>query len=641
MEKAKFSTGERPVVLIKWYTKELVYPEGVNVYRKREGALDWVKLNERPVIRKQNISSAVLAADPDMEAFTNIIQSATPQELQQDMAFLNVLIKSFQSNAFADFMGIYFEDSTVVSGTRYEYKVNRIRNSREILIGISSLIEAESYSPAAPITGIEVFQTEKKLSINWNHEEERFYAVNIYRKSSTETMAIKLNQNPLMITQSPDSLGNLSYAKPMFSEDRNLEEGKSYTYQLTGVGFFENETALSDPVEAKFEDITPPPAPQNLTGKADSMNVYLKWENVNVDDLKGMNVYRSTKSDGPYEVINSSILNFESPFYHDSLKIPGPYYYFIAATDEVGNEGHSNLIFVEVQDVMPPAPPQQLAIKTDTGRISLTWRMGSEPDLSGYYIYRTVDRSQKRNYILLNAEPLKADHFEQDLPKNVKNEFFYYIIAVDTSYNRSKPSDYVSGAMPDILAPEKPFIKTVSYQEDNIVIEWIPNVDSDLAGYHLYRADTSKTFSRININLISGEAYRYTDRDNTGNTDYFYHLVALDSTGNVSYPSKEVYARRTVKQLDPQGQIALKIKHSKRKKHNQLIWNYPIDTPVQGYVVFRGTQENRLKPITGLIKNKNFIDKKDKGEAVEEQYYQVRAYIGNVVIYSTIVKQKL
>jgi hypothetical protein len=444
-----------------------------------------------------------------------------------------------------------------------------------------------------------------------------------------------------MLSQVTDSAGNVGYPKPMFSEDRNLKENESYTYQLAGVGFFNNETQLSDPVKIKFTDVTPPPAPKNFEAKADSMKVHLKWQNVLVPDLQGMNIHRSVKSDGPYEIVNKKILSNQTTTYHDTVSIPGPYYYFVSSNDTTGNQGHSDLMFVEVQDVFPPLPPEELKIEADTGKITLSWKMGAEADLGGYYIYRTVDQNQKTNYVLLNARPLKADHFSQELPKNVKNELFYYLVAVDTSYNRSKSSAPVSGRMPDILAPEKPFIKNISVENENIVVEWIRNVDQDLVGYHIYRADTSKRFERVNINLLGRETFRFTDRDNATNTDYFYYLVALDSAGNISKPSKEKYARRVVKEDSFAGPIELKIRHSKRRKQNQLTWKYDVRAvALMGYVVYRGEDEKRLTPISGLIKDKTFVDK-NMTKDTKLQFYQVRAYQGEKVVYSSVIKQSL
>lgn len=643
VENANYSTSERPAVLLKWYSKELVYDEGVNLYRKQESSLNWEKMNANPIVRKLNVDPAVLKADPDLDVFVNLLKSASTKQLQEDIILFNLLLKSFQSNIFADIMGIYFEDTHVQSGERYEYKINRIKKGKEYLVGVSPLFEAGKYNPSPPIEDIKIVQKGKAVNLNWKHEEGRFYAVNVYRKSSTDSVMAKLNKKPLVLSQVTDSLGKSAYPKPMFLENLNLKEGQLYTYQLAGVGFFSNETQWSKPVEVFFKDVTSPPAPKDLEGKADSMKVHLRWKNILAEDLQGMNIYRSRKSEGPFEIITTSPLGIAIANYTDSLHLAGPYYYFIASIDKAKNEAHSNFVFVEVQDVIPPAQPEQVAIKMDTGRIRLSWKMNEEEDLAGYYLYRTVDKNQKKNYILLNAEPLRDNHYEQTLPKNVKNQFFYYVVAVDTSYNRSKPSQYVSGRMPDMLPPEKPFVKAVTYTADNIVLEWLANVDTDLAGYNIYRADTAKTFVRINVNILGRETFKYTDRDNEPNFDYFYYLEAVDSAGNISLHSKEVFARRVAKELQNESTLNLKIKYNKKRKQNLLSWEQSSSTPMLGFVVYRGELQNRLQPISGLIQLKNFVDKKDNKNKIDvrEHYYQVRAYVGNRVIYSPILKQKL
>ncbi len=633
----KQSTAENPIIQVKWYSDDLIYKEGVNVYRREQGTLSWQKLNTSLITKKKSVPPVGLSGDPDMADFAEIINTASPEELKDEMVVFNILVKSFQSNVFSDFMGIYFRDITATNGVTYEYKVAKLKSGREIAIGVSAPIMAERYKPTPPITNIEITQEGKRVNLNWNHEIERYYAFNIYRRASTESVATKLNTQPIVLTEVTDSAGNVGYAKPMFAENLRLKEGEIYYYQLAGVGFFENETALSEPVKLEFKDVTPPPAPVNLEAKADSMKVYLKWGNVPAEDLKELRIYRSSKSDGPYNVISNGTLPISSTAMRDSVTIPGPYYYFVASVDQAGNEGHSNLMFVEVQDVMPPAKPLGLELKSDTGKISLTWRKGTESDLAGYYIYRTVDGNNKKNYVLLNAEPLNADRFEQKLPKNVKNEFFYFIVAVDTSYNRSIKSDFVSGKMPDILAPEKPFIKDISYGDGDVVVEWIRNVDPDLAGYHLYRSDTAKNFSRVNINMLGRETFRYTDRSTEPNTDYYYYLVASDSAGNTSVPSKQVYARRVADEVVPEGNISLKIRSNKRKKKSALTWEHKnLNTSISGYVVFRGENEQDLKPITGLIQTKNYTDTTTDNNPA--YFYQVRAYAGNTVFRSSVVR---
>ena len=84
VENAKHSTAENPAVLIKFYSKDLLYDKGVNIYRKQESTLSWIKINRSPVIKKDNLPAALLISDPDLEVFEEIIKSSSTQELQQD-----------------------------------------------------------------------------------------------------------------------------------------------------------------------------------------------------------------------------------------------------------------------------------------------------------------------------------------------------------------------------------------------------------------------------------------------------------------------------------------------------------------------------------------------------------------------------
>ena len=297
----------------------------------------------------------------------------------------------------------------------------------------------------------------------------------------------------------------------------------------------------------------------------------------------------------------------------------------MASHDRTGNEGDSRLVFTEVADVMPPAVPQDLRIDSDTALLRLDWKANTEADLQGYMIYRTVDSDQKKNYVLLNADPIKNNFFEQILPKNVKSTFYYKIIAIDTSYNRSHYSNIVSGVIPDVVAPEQPVIKFIGYENSNIKINWIPNVDLDLLGYHVYRIDTAETkeFTKLNVNVLEGHVEAYIDRNAKPNTPYQYYLEAVDSVGNRSLPSDIVHGY-LIGESEPIQIENVRIKYNKRKKSNTIQWSVDETAGILGFVLFRGTSESNLKPITGITKGVLYVDKGVRPE--DEFFYQVKAY---------------
>ena len=629
---------ESPTVLLKWYTDSLFYEEGVVIYRKKVSSLTWTKLNAEPLLRNDKIGDSLVARDSIYESFVGIVREATQKQLTESIFIINLLVLSFQDDEFADFLGLYYRDNSVDWGETYEYKIYRISGGREILIGSSRPIEVKPFEKEPPVDSFTVFQKEKDLFLDWRFEPERFYAINIYRTASDSLVEKKVNSRPVLLAEAEDSLGNTAYPSPKF-KDVGLREGIEYTYQLEGLGFFGQPLQRTKPITLTLDDVTPPPPPINLEGKADSMKVHLKWENPTAPDVRDIKIFRSPLSDGPFESILSTT---DQNRYDDSLSIPGPYYYYVSSFDHFGNEAPSRTIFVEVQDVIPPSSPKGLAIVADTGKLHLQWRANTEPDLAGYLLYRTVNRNDDKRYVLLNSEPLKENEYHQELPKNVKNEFFYYVVAVDTSYNKSKPSAFATGQMPDVFPPERPFIKTVSYTEEAIVLRWIPNVDQDLRGYRLERLDTlqSQEYSSMHQDLLSTSASEFIDREAKLNTHYFYRLMAYDSVGNKSLPSAPVYAFRKGSETDLAMSIEfqLKSKKKKKKKRTNLTWELTSEpSGFLGFVVYRGISEKALKPLTGLLQDKSFTDKNTSGN---QYYYQIRGFLDDGQVVKSVAKNK-
>jgi hypothetical protein len=78
----------------------------------------------------------------------------------------------------------------------------------------------------------------------------------------------------------------------------------------------------------------------------------------------------------------------------------------------------------------------------------------------------------------------------------------------------------------------------------SIDLSWAPNTDSDLAGYIVYRQQTSSTgaltgpSTRLNSTPVPGPAFR--DQTATSGQRYAYRVTAIDGAGNESAPSADV-----------------------------------------------------------------------------------------------------
>ena len=109
------NTNTEVSVQVKWYSEDILYPEGVHVYRRASGALNWTRLTERPILQKETIDPAEIARDEELEFYVDLVKEQGT-DVEEQILLLNTIIKSFQNEAFADFLGIFYRDNDVVSG---------------------------------------------------------------------------------------------------------------------------------------------------------------------------------------------------------------------------------------------------------------------------------------------------------------------------------------------------------------------------------------------------------------------------------------------------------------------------------------------------------------------------------------------
>ena len=627
VQNSKGTTSEKPIVNIKWYNQQFIYKKGVNVYRREVGGA-WVKLNTTPVIMAQSVSPALLQRDEDLQAFLDMAKELTAAE-EDGFVLLTLFGKSFQSQDYAKLIGIQFDDITAEWGKNYEYRVAKIESTgKETELGISSSLRVGYYAPSAAVQDYKIVLDKDIAKMTWKAEEDRFYGVNIYRNLRTDTSWIRLNPTPVVQSEADGG----PEADVMFADD-SLQQGMILNYKIAGLDFFGEETLLSEKVEVKVGDFTPPLPPRNLAKKVNVLDVTITWEIQQVKDLAGFNVYRSNSSDGPFTKVSDKLVGEADTAFIDHVPQPAFYYYYVAAVDESGNEANSFTIMAEVQDVIPPLPPSNVIAKADTGKVVLTWANNSEADIMGYYVFRAINESKEPKFVLINSEPLREATYTQVLAGNASNKFLFKLVAVDTSYNRSQPSTIVSARLLDVTAPIKPVIKNISVKGDSIIVSWLPNPEADLKGFILSRlkeGDAKPVVIGRDKILSTAKVYEDTV---TAAGKYYYQLQAIDESGNLSELSEVFPVTRSAVFRFTFGEI--KAKYKKRKRAVTLNWS--ASSAPLGYTVFRKSDNDLTwKPVSGLIATQNYDDNSVSKKLIYS--YQIRAYSssGEVAISSSV-----
>ncbi len=604
-KKVLVTNTESGNVIVKWYSKQLWFEHGVNIYRKEVGLSDWNKLNLQPIVKQNKIASSEIQKDSSLLAFVDIIEQ-TPKGKLEGFSLLSCIIKSIQSEVFAKYLGVIYHDNSIVPGEKYVYKVARVIGKTDIEFGVSAEIEAGVFKPGNPPEEIVVEPGNHRASIKWKPDEENYFAVNIYRSSNKESNVKRVNDLPIMLSTYTDEDGKEKYPEYFFKDD-SLNYDYTYYYELTSIDFFGRESSHSEKIEVIIKDKLPPPPPYNLRRKVDKYNVGISWDIAASDDLFGFNVYRSS-NDKDYRKVNKKLLNKTDTTFSETFEKSSYYYYRVAAVDKAGNEALSNKVLLKVEDNTPPARPKNLKAVADTGLITLTWVANNEDDLSGYIIFRKLSKADDNSYVLITPSHHNKNSFTDSLAKNIKNKFTYRIAAVDSAFNVSAFSNIVSAQMPDILPPERPVIINSVSKETGVQIEWLKNVEPDLKGYDIYRISNEDT-TKINARTISPEMNVFSDRFAELGVRYNYMVVAVDNDNNQSYPSKPFPGMVKKNTLDKSLVGKLAIKYKKNKKQAVLSWDIQKQESYKGVIVYRKQDEGTFMPLTGLADITTYTDK--------------------------------
>lgn len=624
-----YRSNPSSAIVVKWFARKVYYKDGFNVYRRVEGEPTWTKLTAQPIKVKTVTPPALAQRDKEIKALLDVVNKTPYNEFQNGVPKVFVLMKAIMSPDFAELLGTIYYDETAQPSTNYQYEVRGVTDTGEETISTTKSITRGVFTKEIPPREIKLTRKVNGIEINWQPEELRYYGVNIYR-SYNGSQWDKLTRQPRNIFKSADKNGNQTYPEIFYFDDK-VSKDTAYQYKFTVIDYFGQESEFSQTIPVAIIDFDAPLPPLDLETAVNVLDITLSWTIQTSEDLVGFKVYRSENADSTMKAIHPGMLPKDQNKLLDKLLKTGGYYYRVAAVDVNGNEGLSQKIFIEVRDVTPPLPPTNVIVKSDTGRVVLTWNRNTEPDLKGYYVYRSLHDGNHRDneFIVVNTVPIIENTYTEILPKNIKSKFVYAVVAEDQSYNRSKMSAVSVVGLPDAKAPASVVIRNIRSDNEKLVIEWLSSPERDVEGYNVFRSTDTLNFRKININIYPATSNRYTDNQVSTNQRYYYYIQTVDSAGNSSAPSNIFTAINT---FAAKGNAPEKValEYVKAKKEIRLSWTLPSVSKIVGAVVFRSQDKINFRPVTGVLKENNFTDREiKKGNTY---YYQVRSYTNTGVV---------
>jgi len=211
--------------------------------------------------------------------------------------------------------------------------------------------------------------------------------------------------------------------------------------------------------------------------------------------------------------------------------------------------GLSNQVLIPVAPTIDP--PDNVTAKIEADGVLIAWT-GPEVPAAPHgltYRYRIARSPAGANAFIgiADVEPA-ADGFYLDKTFAWEAKYDYRITSVTFVHSQAvnmtvEGEDSKSAAVftRDIYPPSDPTGLQAVFssigQKPFVDLSWAPNMESDLAGYNVFRRSGNTEAVKINKQLVSVPSYR--DDSVVPGTTYYYAVSAVDQRGNESQRSAE------------------------------------------------------------------------------------------------------
>ncbi len=458
----------------------------------------------------------------------------------QSFADIHATNDDFSSQyLFYVLMSCYAPELSALSGLQIEIPpelAGDIRIRAEVQ-GSTKYMTEWSYNthelPASvPGPELEAEPGDRQVSFRWNHNANARHIAAYRLFRSSDARNYEALRSPVIYNASSEEgkLGMIGF------RDSLPENYTDYWYKLRGYDVFGYLTDETPTVKITGKDRTPPRMPSHLgINQTSPEHVMITWQHVPEDDFLGFQVIGSTEDLGEYRPLHDELLPADQTYFQYSLSDAFYKYYRIMAIDTAYNASVSDIAYlVEVDTIPPPIPSIVSAVCDTAGIVTLKWEASTAPDIKGYRVFKAFHPSH--GFHPITPVPLRETSFADTLGKRLEKKVYYRIVALDTHYNHSQPSDYSIVSIPDMIPPTAPLIHDGKLNEmGHPEFFWKGSSSSDVASYRVFRLIESDSSLSASFDLApDGRSFSDTGFPELGVKYAVYSVSAIDSSGNVS-----------------------------------------------------------------------------------------------------------
>ncbi|MCO5233721.1 MAG: hypothetical protein M9888_08310 [Chitinophagales bacterium] len=531
-----------------------------------------------------------------------------------------LLASEFSRNA-ALASALRYEDKDIQKGKSYVYRimVNSNNYQHEYEVGVSMVRCVPFEFPKIKIA--EIVSGEKTIDLLWDKivNKEYYSAYNIYRSDDKGQTWKKRNDLPTSY---------LSYKNEnrFVYQDSVPVNYQPYLYRIEGLTPFATKGPMSDNIEAMAKDRTKPEAPYNVqTEYLGGSRLKISWDvNSKDTDIAGFRISKSNEVDNNFiELTKEPLPSNSRSFIDENFNELKHNYYFIGVFDREGNVNVTSAIYGGYKDSIPPDKPKGLKGSIDSnGVVTVSWDLGKENDLKGYYVHFNNDGGK----IFFNQTPkyITDTVWHDTIPLKVSTKKIYYkVVAIDHRSNYSEYSDVLVLTKPDIVPPAQPLFVRTESKKEGVEIRWYPSPSADVVEHILYRRlkgeQNYQEIKKFNYTIFNKEILTL-DKDVVAGNKYEYKLKAIDESNLMSESPGTVTATAyIIKKLSDIESLSYQLDGD----FNCLLsWKFPNIENVT-FVIYRSVNQNSYAIYKSGIRDLRFTDKKyNSGQNVR---YRVKA----------------
>lgn len=445
------------------------------------------------------------------------------------------LFVTMRDSLLSDVSGLEFVDNNVSPDKIYQYRVkiagSNIISSYEIVDGMRT-----ARSPF-----LRYQSKEKSVKLNWGHEENGSILGYYVERSETGLVYDRINESPILNSGSTE-IDTIDINRSIELSFTDSLEGnyKSYYYQLVALDIWGDELPPSQPIVAMGIDLTPPEISSDFTVSVDTItsSFNISWSPSKDSDVQSYFITLAEQLGGQDSAVAQGILPSSSLSYNFPNPIEMKNHYFkIGVIDTSGNYAMSEPKVAYLPDHTAPTRVVNVDAVVDTnGVVTLSWTPSKDANLNGYLVFRSFLKDS--DFIKITDTVYENTTYNDSCTLHLlNNNRFYYVTALDKSFNTSPQSDVVQIILPDTVAPSRTLISEINEQSDSIEIRWKKNQSSDIMEYRVYKDRGGKW---IHIGTTHADSHSIMDvsssEDQVG-----YKVFAVDESGNIGRNSFAKY----------------------------------------------------------------------------------------------------